>query len=72
MRLRIGIVVLVSVLVYTVAGTTPAQAEDLTVTITSPANGSTGPRDISVTGTSNADPTAYRLERRPEVGLDPP
>jgi Bacterial Ig domain len=61
MRLRIGIVVLVSVLVYAVAGTTPAQAEDLTVTITSPANGSTGPSDISVTGTSNADPAAYRL-----------
>ncbi|GAA4579402.1 hypothetical protein GCM10023176_57020 [Micromonospora coerulea] len=29
--------------------------------ITSPANGSSRPSDISVTGTSNADPSACRL-----------
>jgi hypothetical protein len=60
-RLRIGIVAVVSALVGALAGAMPAQAEDLSVTITSPANGSTGPSDISVTGTSNADPSAYRL-----------
>ncbi|TWG23020.1 hypothetical protein FHX75_121566 [Micromonospora palomenae] len=61
MRLRIGIAVLLSTLVGALVGAAPAQAEDLSVTITSPANGSTGPSDISVTGTSNADPSAYRL-----------
>jgi hypothetical protein len=61
MRLRIGIVVLLSALVSALPGAAPAQAADLSVTITSPANGSTGPSDISVTGTSNADPSAYRL-----------
>jgi hypothetical protein len=61
MRLRIGIIVLVSALISALAGATSVRAEDLFVTITSPANGSTGPSDISVTGTSNADPSAYRL-----------
>ncbi|WP_406038685.1 hypothetical protein OG799_26450 [Micromonospora sp. NBC_00898] len=61
MRLRIGIAVLLSTLVGALVGPAPAQAEDLSVTITSPANGSTGPSDISVTGISNADPSAYRL-----------
>jgi large repetitive protein len=61
MRLRSGIVVLVSALVSALALATPAHAEELWVTITSPANGSTGPSDISVTGTSNADPSTYRL-----------
>ena len=61
MRLRIGTVVLMSALISAAAGVTPAQAEDLSVMITSPANGSTGPSDISITGTSNADPSAYRL-----------
>lgn len=61
MRLRIGIAVLLSTLVGALVGAAPAQAEDLSVAITSPVNGSTGPSDISVTGTSNADPSAYRL-----------
>lgn len=61
MRLRIGIAVLLSTLVGVLAGPAPAQAADLSVTITSPANGSTGPSDITVTGTSNADPSAYSL-----------
>jgi large repetitive protein len=61
MRLRIGIIALLSALVGAVAVAAPARAEDLAVTITSPANGSTGPAEISVTGTSNADPMAYSL-----------
>jgi hypothetical protein len=61
MRLRIGIAILLSTLAGALVGAAPAQAEDLSVTITSPANGSTGPSDISVTGTSNADPMAYSL-----------
>ena len=61
MRLRTGTIVLMSALISSLIGATPARAQDLSVTITSPANGSTGPSDISVTGTSNADPSAYRL-----------
>lgn len=61
MRLRTLLVVLVSTLVGVLAGAPPARAADLSVTITSPANGSTGPSEISVTGTSNADPWSYRL-----------
>jgi Bacterial Ig domain len=61
MRLRTGIVIVVSALVAVLVGVLPAQAEDLSVAITSPTNGSTGPAEISVTGTSNADPMAYRL-----------
>lgn len=61
MRLRAGIVIVVSALVAVLVGVLPAQAEDLSVAITSPTNGSTGPAEISVTGTSNADPMAYRL-----------
>jgi large repetitive protein len=60
-RLRTGIVAGLSAVLGVLVGAAPAQAADLAVTITSPANGSTGSSDISVTGTSNADPSAYRL-----------
>jgi hypothetical protein len=58
---RSGIIVLLSLLAGMLVAATPAHAEDPWVTITSPANGSTGPGEISVTGASNADPRAYRL-----------
>jgi hypothetical protein len=61
MRIRIGAAILLSTLVGALVGAAPAQAQDVSVTITSPANGSTGPGEISVSGTSNADPSRYRL-----------
>lgn len=61
MRLRVGIVAVLSTLLSILVGAPPARAQDLSVTITSPVNGSTGANDISVTGTSNADPMSYQL-----------
>jgi hypothetical protein len=61
MRLRAGFIAVLFAFIGGIAVAGPALAEDLAVTITSPVNGSTGPAEISVTGTSNADPTAYSL-----------
>jgi len=61
MKLRVVVMFLLSALAIALLGSAPAEAAEPVVTITSPANGSTGPSDISVTGTSDADPQAYRL-----------
>jgi large repetitive protein len=61
MKLRAGVVAVLTALTGVVGIAAPVQAEDLAVAISSPINGSTGPTDITVSGTSNADESAYRL-----------
>ncbi len=62
MKTRLIVAVLMSSLLASLGGVQAAQAaEDVSVAIASPANGSTGPNDISVTGTASADPAEHRL-----------